>query len=188
MKSRVPLLDIDAMGGPVGEALRARPGKLNIINMMAHAQSCVLPQLQLGRAVNSTQELDPLSRELLILLAAYLDGGQYVWRQHVPIAIRHGASAEKIEALEKGDIGSKAFSRDERVLLAYGRQVVAGGDIDEVTFRAAVRRYSYRELVEAILAIGYYMTMNRLTRATLIPFEVLEAEQAPAKRLDARGS
>src|SRR3546814_7834794 len=58
--------------------------------MMAPAQGCVVQQLQLGRAVNSQQDLDPLSRELLILLAAHLDEGEYVWRQHVPIAVRHG--------------------------------------------------------------------------------------------------
>src|SRR3546814_5579722 len=82
--------------------------------MMAHAQGCVVQQLQLGRAVNSQQDLDPLSRELLILLAAHLDEGEYVWRQHVPIAVRHGASEAKIDALAKGAITSKAFSPDER--------------------------------------------------------------------------
>ena len=169
--TRVSLLDVEVLEGPVGDALRARPGKLNIVAMMAHAQGCVVQQLQLGRAINSEQDLDPLSRELLILLAAHLDGGEYVWRQHVPIAVRHGASQAKIDALEKGDIASKAFSPDERALLAYGAQVVSGGQVDEVTFRAAARRYSHRELVEAILAIGYYMTMNRITAATLTPFE-----------------
>src|SRR3546814_5506563 len=76
--SRVPPLDIDVLEGPVGDALRERPGKLNIVSMMAHAQGCVVQQLQLGRAVNSQQDLDPLSRELLILLAAHLDEGEYV--------------------------------------------------------------------------------------------------------------
>ncbi|WP_176595476.1 MULTISPECIES: carboxymuconolactone decarboxylase family protein [Sphingobium] len=175
--SRVPLLDIALLEGPVGDALRARPGKLNIVGMMAHAQGCVVQQLQLGRAVNSQQDLDPLSRELLVLLAAHLDGGEYVWRQHVPIAVRHGASQAKIDALEKGAIASNAFSPDERALLAYGAQVIRGGQVDEVTFRAAARRYSHRELVEAILAIGYYMTMNRITAATLTPLEA--SDDAP---------
>jgi alkylhydroperoxidase family enzyme len=114
------------------------------------------------------------------LLAAHLDGGQYVWRQHVPIAIRHGASQEKIDAVERGDRASKVFSLDERALLAFGSQVVRGGEMDEPTFRAAVRRYSHRELIEAILAIGYYMTMNRIAAATLTPFEASEGEQAPS--------
>ncbi|MFD0848989.1 carboxymuconolactone decarboxylase family protein [Sphingosinicella xenopeptidilytica] len=180
MTTRIPLLDVEALEGPVGDALRGRRSKLNIVAMMAHAQGCVVQQLQLGRAVNSEQDLDPLSRELLILLTAHLEDGEYVWRQHVPIAIQHGASREKISALEKGDIASKAFSPDERALLVYGAQVVRGGAVDEVTFRAAARRYSHRELVEAILAIGYYMTMNRITSATLTPLEAPDVEQPPS--------
>lgn len=183
--SRVPLVDIEALEGPVGDALRSRPGKLNIVGMMAHAQGCVVQQLQLGRAVNSQQDLDALSRELLILLAAQIDGGEYVWRQHVPIAVRHGATQAKIDALEKGDISSKMFSPDERALLAYGAQVIRGGQVDDVTFRAAARRYSHRELVEAILAIGYYMTMNRITAATLTPFEVSDDAPSPGPSLGA---
>src|SRR3546814_3249846 len=106
--------------------------------MMAHAQGCVVQQLQLGRAVNSQQDLDPLSLELLILLAAHLDEGEYVWRQHVPIAVRHGASEAKIDALAKGAITSKAFSPDERALFAYGAQVIRGGQVDEEIGRAHV--------------------------------------------------
>lgn len=177
--SRVPLVDIEALEGPVGDALRSRAGKLNIVGVMAHAQGCVVQQLQLGRAVNSDQDLDALSRELLILLAARIDGGEYVWRQHVPIAVRHGATQAKIDALEKGDIASKAFSADERALLAYGVQVIRGGQVDDIRFRAAARRYSHRELVEAILAIGYYMTMNRLTAATRTPLEAADIAPSP---------
>src|SRR3546814_5322454 len=60
----------------------------------------------------------------------HLDEGEYVWRQHVPIAVRHGASEAKIDALAKGAITSKAFSPDERALLAYGAQVIRGGQVD----------------------------------------------------------
>lgn len=180
--SRVPLVDIERLDGPVGDALRARPDKINIVSMMAHAEGCVLQQLQLGRAVNSEQDLDPLSRELLILLAAHLDEGQYVWRQHVPIAIKHGVTPAQIDALRQGDVMSPAFSADERALLAYGHSVIRGGHVDDPTFRAVARRYSRRELVEAILAVGYYMTMNRLTAATQTPLESGEFNQAGSAR------
>lgn len=183
--TRMPLLDIETLEGPVGGALRARPGRLNIIGMMAHAEGCVIQQLQLGHAVNSEQHLDPGARELLILLAAHLDGGEYVWRQHAPIALRHGIAQAKIDALGQGDIGSGVFAPDERVLLAFGAQVVSGGHVDNATFEAAAACHSHRELVEAILVIGYYMTMNRITAATMTPLETAEAEQPSRNALDA---
>src|SRR3546814_10648091 len=108
--------------------------------------------------------------------------------QHVPSAVRHEASEAKIDALAKGAITSKAFSPDERALLAYGAQVIRGGQVDEVTFRAAARRYSHRELIEAILAIGYFMTMNRLTAATLTPLEIADTEQSSKPSRDRKST
>lgn len=168
---RIPLVDLDAMQGTVAETLRSRPQRLNIIGMMAHAEGCVLPQLQLGRAVNNEQTLNASSRELLILLAARMDGGEYVWRQHLPIAVRLGITDDKVHALRDMHVSSPAFTDAERALLAYGEQVVRGGDVEEPVFKTAAKHFSMRELVEAIIAIGYYMTMNRLTNATRTPFE-----------------
>jgi alkylhydroperoxidase family enzyme len=56
-------------------------------------------------------------------------------------------------------------------VLAFGAQVIRGSHVEDDVFERAARHFTGRELVEAILAIGYYMTMNRLTEATRTPLE-----------------
>jgi alkylhydroperoxidase family enzyme len=167
---RLPLVDVDTVEGPVGDALRAA-ARLNIIAMMAHATSCVLPQLAIGRAVMTEQSLPPLHRELLILLAARMDGGRYVWAQHCPIAEGLGATTEALTALEALDTTASVFDDAERAVLAFGAQVIGGGEVDDAVFDRVLRHLTAQQVVEAILAIGYYMTMNRITNATRTPLE-----------------
>jgi hypothetical protein len=150
--SRLPLVDIEAMEGAVGDALRAAPARLNIIAMMAHAKTCVLPQLNVGRAVMTEQSLPPLQREFLILLSARLDGCEYVW-----------------------------FGETGQALLSFGRQVIRGGDVDDGVFERVSRHFTAQEIVEAIIAIGYYMTMNRITLATRTPLEPVAAKAGMRK-------
>lgn len=176
--SRLPLVDIETMAGPEGDTLRAFPMRLNIVAMAAHARTSVLPQLNLGRAVMTEQVLAPLKRELLILLAARLDGSQYVWSQHRAIAEQLGASAAMVDAIETLDLTSAAFNEADQALLTFGAQVVRGGDVQDQVFETLSGYLSPQEIVEAIIAIGYYMTMNRLTVVTRTPLEPGAAQKA----------
>jgi alkylhydroperoxidase family enzyme len=176
--SRLPLVDIETMEGPAGEALRAYPRRLNIVAMMAHAETSVLPQLSVGRAVMNDQSLPALQRELLILLAARLDGSRYVWAQHRGIAESHGATSVMIDSIDALDLSAEPFSESDHALLAFGAQVIRGGQVGDRVFERVSRHFTGREVVEAILAIGYYMTMNRLTEATCTPLEPATAKTA----------
>jgi alkylhydroperoxidase family enzyme len=171
---RLPLVDLDVVEGSVGDALRAAT-RLNIIAMMAHATTCVLPQLAIGRAVMTEQSLPPLHRELLILLAARMEGGRYVWAQHRPIAEGLGATADALAAIEALDTTASVFDDAERAVLTFGVQVIRGGEVDDAVFDCVLQHFTAQQIVEAILAIGYYMTMNRITNATRTPLEPARA-------------
>jgi alkylhydroperoxidase family enzyme len=162
----LPLIDPETATGEVGAALVAAPVKLNIFRMMAHAETCMFPQMRLGGAILSLQALSHPARELLILLVARVEGGAYEWRQHVPIALGVGVPQAQIDAVERGDITGTVFDEAERALLAFGRQVIEDVRVEDAVFAEARRHFSEREIVEAILAIGFYMTMARLTEAT----------------------
>lgn len=164
--ARLPLIDPETATGDAAAALAATPVKLNIFRMMAHAQTCILPQMMLGGAILAHQALGHRERELLILLIAHLEGGAYEWRQHVPIALGIGVPQAQIDALERTDLTASVFSDSERALLAFGRQVIEDVRVDDSVFAEARRHFSPREIVEAILAVGYYMTMTRLTEVT----------------------
>jgi alkylhydroperoxidase family enzyme len=167
------LIDPADTTGKVATAFENLPTQLNIFRMMAHAETCIVPQMRLGGSILGRQELSHPHREMLILLVAQLEGGAYEWRQHVPIAEGVGVSKKQIAALEHEELTSEVFDESEQALLAFGRQVIENVRVDDATFAAMRQHFSEREVVEAILAIGFYMTMARLT-------EVTETELDPA--------
>lgn len=189
--ARLSLVDPQKTDGEVAKAFASMPGQLNIFRMMAHAETCMIPQMRLGGAILAKQDLGHVQRELLILLVARIEGGEYEWRQHVPIAEGVGVSKEKIAAVEAIELSAPCYDAAEKALLAFGRQVIENVRVDEGVFFKMKEHFSEREIVEAILAIGFYMTMARLTEATQTDLDAAagmsvfdNAQGAAAKRSD----
>lgn len=164
--ARLPLIDPDTTTGDIRTAFDRLPVKLNIFRMMAHAESCMIPAMRLGGTILHRQQLSAVNRELLILQVAQLEHGAYEWRQHVPIALGVGVTQAQIDALERGSFDNEAFNEAERALLAFGREVVENVRVADPVFAAMRSHYADQEIVEAIIAIGFYMMMARLTEAT----------------------
>jgi alkylhydroperoxidase family enzyme len=164
--ARLPLVDLTTLTGKLGEAMEALPVKLNIFRMMAHAETCAMPVMRLGGSILGKQRLGAVPRELLILLAAKLEGGAYEWRQHVPIALGVGVTQPQIDALERADFTAEAFDPATVALLAFGREVVENVRVPPPVFAAMRAHFSDQEIVESIIAIGFYMMMARITEAT----------------------
>ena len=142
------------------------PVKLNIFRMMAHAEANVIPAMRLGNSILHRQKLSAVNRELLILQAAHLEGGAYEWRQHVPIALGVGVTQAQIDALEQNNYQAGAFNAIERALLSFGREVIENVRVPAGIIAPMRDNFSDQEIVESIVAIGFYMMMARLTEAT----------------------
>ena len=164
--ARLPLIDPADATGDAGKVLSNMPRALNIFRMMANAETMIKPAVKLGGAILSKQELGARERELVILQVAQLEGGEYEWNQHDPIAIGVGVPREQIEALAKGDITSDVFSEAEKALLQFSKEVIENVRVKDETFANMKKHYSDREIVETIFTDGFYMTMARLTEAT----------------------
>lgn len=164
--ARLPLIDPQATSGDIRASFERMPVKLNIFRMMAHAETNMIPAMRFANSILHKQKLSHVNRELLILQVARIEGGEYEWRQHVPIALGVGVSQKQIDALERGDYGAAVFSEAERALLAFGREVVENVRVPEAVFADMQRHFSDQEIVESIFTIGCYMMMARLTEAT----------------------
>jgi alkylhydroperoxidase family enzyme len=164
--ARLSLIDPETTTGDIRASFDRMPVKLNIFRMMANAEANMIPAMRLGNSILHKQTLSAVNRELLILQVAKLEDGAYEWRQHVPIALGVGVTQPQIDALERGSFDAAAFGEPERALLAFGREVVENVRVAEPVFAAMRKHFSEREIVEAIVAIGFYMMMARLTEAT----------------------
>nr|WP_249803997.1 MULTISPECIES: carboxymuconolactone decarboxylase family protein [unclassified Bradyrhizobium] len=164
--ARLPLIDPETTSGDIRASFDRMPVKLNIFRMMAHAEANMIPAMRLGNSILHKQKLSAVNRELLILQAAQLEGGAYEWRQHVPIALGVGCTQAQIDAVERADYDAAGLSDAQRALLKLGREVVENVRVPEATFAAARKHFSDQEIVESIVALGFYMMMARLTEAT----------------------
>ena len=175
--ARLPLLDTKTAQGDAAKILTKLESPLNIFRMMAHAETNFRHVIKLGGSILSEQLLGAKERELIILQVAQLQGGEYEWNQHDPIAIGVGVPREQIDALGTGDITNAAFSASDQALLAFTKQVIENVRVEDSTFANANGHFSDQEIVEAIFTVGFYMMMARLTEAT-------ETDMDPAAGMD----
>ncbi|MDG4810069.1 carboxymuconolactone decarboxylase family protein [Micromonospora sp. WMMD1120] len=178
--ARLPYVNADEASEPVAEALRAMPAKVGIVQLIAHAETCLRPFLRLGQAILTAQQLDPALRELAILRTAQLSGAEYEAVQHERIALQVGVTAEQVEAVRAGRIDGPEFTELQRSVLALTTEVVAG-DVDDDTFDAV--SLPPRETMELILAIGFYLMLGRVMNAVQVDLEpAAEVEVAQLRR------
>jgi AhpD family alkylhydroperoxidase len=168
--ARLPYVDPAEAAPEVREALEALP-PLNVFRTLAHAETCLRPALRLGGAILGAQELDPGLRELAILRVARLTGAEYEWVQHVAIARAVGVSEAQVAALAQGDAEADCFDERERVVLRVATEVVRDAGASEAAFAAAREQLSDREVVELIVAAGYYQLLAALMNSVDIDLD-----------------
>jgi alkylhydroperoxidase family enzyme len=164
--ARIPLVDVSSAPASVQDAFRQLPVQLNIFRMMAHATNSFRPLMRLGSSILSAQQLDAELREYAILLAVRSFGGRYEWIQHVPIAEACGATPEQIAAIDKGELDASCFDEREKAFLAFVEDSARNVRCSDAVFAEVKRHFSDREIVEAILTIGFYQMLARLTECT----------------------
>jgi AhpD family alkylhydroperoxidase len=163
--ARLPYVEAEAASEEVRSLLKRLPD-LRIYRMVAHAETAFRPFLRFGNAILARQKLSALHRELAILRVANLSGSAYEWTQHVEIARRAGATDDQIEAIERGELDGAPFDDEERLVLQFTTELVEKVRVSDSTFRNVAARFTPRETVELVLAVGYYMMIARLLETT----------------------
>jgi alkylhydroperoxidase family enzyme len=169
--ARLPYVEPEAMTAEVREVYDRLPVKLNIFKMMANAETCFRPLIQLGTSILGRQKLDPKLRELAILRVANLSKAAYEWTQHVPIAKATGATDAQVAALERGQADGDAFDATEKLVLRFATEIVRDVRASDGTLGEVRGRFSPQEVVELVLAVGYYMMIARLLETTGVELE-----------------
>ncbi len=91
--------------------------------------------------------------------------------QHVSLAMAVGVTQSQVEALERGEIQSSCFDADEQLVLEFTTEVARDVRATDRTFARARERFSPREIVELVVAVGYYMMIARFLETTGVDLE-----------------
>jgi alkylhydroperoxidase family enzyme len=83
----------------------------------------------------------------------------------VDIGLAVGMTAEEVAAIEKQDISASCFNERDQAVLAFGREVIVNVQVPQAIFDRAKAHLSEQAMVDAIVDIGFYMTLARVTEA-----------------------
>lgn len=105
-------------------------------------------------------------RELMDIALAVELGSNAILPIHIPDALAVGVRPEAVEGLLEHD--EHALTPDEREIVHYARQVVAGTVTDE-SYAALRSRFGDRGAVEFTVLIGFLLMTIRLWQALGVP-------------------
>ena len=112
--------------------------------------------------------------ELVILRVAWRCRSVYEWRQHVPLALRIGLTADQIDAIAEHGSGSGLTHR-QRILLAVADELLAQRAIAEPTWISARAILTDRELIELCLLVGNYQGLASAIGGLAIAPEITQS-------------
>jgi alkylhydroperoxidase family enzyme len=169
--ARLPYVVPEKASPEAQQTFAQLPTILNVFKMIAHADSNFRPLVRLGSTILAQQKLSAKLRELAILRVANLSGSRYEWVQHVSLAMLVGATRAQVDAIEKGDVDGACFDDVERLVLHFTTEIMTEVRCSDDMFTAMRRHFSPQEIVELVIAVGYYMMIARLCEVTAVDVE-----------------
>lgn len=131
---------------------------LKLFRVMAHAPQAAMGFATHGARILYETALDPVWRELVILVVAHRLGSDYEIQEHERIAREVGCPGQKIAALRSVDCiaASEAFTQQEKALASFALQMLDDQSPDNASYAAVAEFLSPQELVELVLCVAFY--------------------------------
>jgi 4-carboxymuconolactone decarboxylase len=167
----LPYLDESKASAKTLETLRGRGYILNVSRMIANASEGVFEAFSgMGRALMTQSKIPPKLRELTILRNAKVCNSLYEFTQHVPPAKSVGVTEEQIKALDNWEKAT-CFNEVERTVLRFVDEVAGHVKGRKETLEALKKHLGTTEIVELLLAIGFWGMVARLLETTEVDLD-----------------
>jgi alkylhydroperoxidase family enzyme len=167
----LPYVDESKVSDKTREILGNTPRKLNVARMIANASDAVFQNFsRLGNSLMTRGKLDQKLREIAILRNARVCKSLYEYTQHVPIAKAAGLSDQQIAAVDDWQ-GARCFNDLERLVLQLTDEVAGNIKGTHQTLEALKKHLGAGEIVELIMAIGFWGMVARVLETTEVELE-----------------
>ncbi len=167
----LPYVDENKVSDKTREILGNTPRKLNVARMIANASDAVFQNFsRLGNSLMTRGKLDKKLRELAILRNARVCNSLYEYTQHVPIARAAGLSDDQIAAIDNWE-SAQCFHEIERLVLRFTDEVARNVKGTHETLEALKKNLGTGEIVELIMAIGFWGMVARVLETTEVELE-----------------
>lgn len=167
----LPYVDESKASERTKEILGNTPRKLNVARMIANASDAVFQNWsRLGNSLMTKGKLNSRLREIAILRNARVSGAFYEYTQHVPIAKSVGVSDEQLKGVDDWETAS-CFDDLDQLVLRFTDEIARGVKGRKETLDALVRYLAPGEIVELIMAIGFWGMVARILETTEVDLE-----------------
>src|SRR5271170_1994921 len=167
----LPFVDESQASAKTREILGNTPRKLNVARMIANAADAVFQNFsRLGNSLMTRGKLDAKLRELAILRNARVCNSLYEYTQHVPIAKSVGVSEEQLHGVDDWE-AAQCFSPLERLVLRFTDEIARNVKGSKATLDALKQHLGPGEIVELIMAIGFWGMVARILETTEVELE-----------------
>ena len=167
--ARIPYADTDNEATrPLAQRIVAERGSiLHLYQMLLHSPPVAQGWLSYLTAVRQQSTLSGAVREMVIIRVAQINRAPYEADQHIPIALKEGVPAEKLDALEHW-ADSPLFDATERAVLAYTDAMTRDVQVDDAVFASVAKAFEPQQLVELTATIAAYNMVSRFLEALQI--------------------
>lgn len=167
--ARLPYLDKKDVTPDLQHMLE-NPG--NVARLMMHSPKIYQAMLGVGQHLRHRSKLNPRLREMTILQVVYTTQGRYEWARHLRIRHANGVSDDDVRALLDWNQG-RPTKLDELTIAALtaAREMTAAHELSDATYKTLSSHLDPEQLIELLVAIGYYNALGRVLAALKIDIE-----------------
>jgi len=156
----------------LADQIRKERGQLhNLYKMLLNSPPVARGWLNLLTAVRQQCKLAGRVREIVIVRIAILNGADYEYDSHIPLALKEGITQEQVEGLRDWQ-SSKAFDAKDRAVLGYTDSMTKDIHVPEEVFEPLKPHFDARELTELTATIAAYNLVSRFLEAVKIDHDV----------------
>jgi AhpD family alkylhydroperoxidase len=153
---------------------RRRGGRLTPLDaVLLHSPPVAEGWSGLLGAIRSQSSLPADIRELIILRVAELNGADYEWSAHEPLARAAGLADAQLAAL-RGNGNPAALSPSQAAALAYTDAITREVRVPDEVFAGLAGHFDEREILELTVTIGAYNLVSRV----LVALELTTADRS----------
>jgi 4-carboxymuconolactone decarboxylase len=152
----------------------ANPGSdhpLNLFRMLAHSPPVLSGFAKLGGALLQDTALDPRLREAAIVRVGLLAGAPYEVEKHIAIAKIVGLTDKEIDALRPGE-SRDSLGDATRAVIELTDELFDRVRASDAVLARVRQHLDDRQLIELVVAIGYYGLVCRVLETLGIDQEV----------------
>jgi len=156
---------------------------LNVIKMMAGTEDMYPASVGFIRALFDTRDVDPKTREMIMLRAAKVLHCRYEWEANAVLAKNIGLSDLEIEAA--GSEGAVSGIHVDYVLICKATdELSVSANLTDATLTELLSRYGDGVCRKLILIIGWFNLLARFLNGCRVPLEDFEKLNQKTNPLD----